>query len=75
MSVIESSSPEELSILASAVAISLARDRTKDEINVLGNFTAAVGAILLTIAAQKESIETLQDKKQQLKDLKKELKR
>ncbi|MTK14110.1 MAG: hypothetical protein F8N39_19220 [Clostridiaceae bacterium] len=75
MSVIESSSPEELSILASAVAISLARDRTKDEINVLGNFTAAVGAILLTIAAQKESIDTLQDKKQQLKDLKKELKR
>ena len=75
MSVIESSSPEELSILASAVAISLARDRTKDEINVLGNFTAAVGAILLTIAAQKESIDNLQDKKQQLKDLKKELKR
>lgn len=75
MSIIESSSPEELSILASAVAISLARDKTSNEINVLGNFTAAVGAILLTIAAQQESINTLQDKKQQLKDLKKELKR
>lgn len=75
MSIIDSSSPEELVIVASTIAISLSKDKTNDEINVLGNLIATVGATLLTIAAQKQSIESLQEKRQQFKDLKKEIKR
>lgn len=63
MSNFNSLSPTELAILADAVAIALAEGKSPDEINVLGNFTAAVGAILLTIAAQNQSLSTAADTK------------
>jgi len=75
MSIIDSLNSDDLAVLASTIAISLAKDKTNDEINVLGNLVAAVGALLLTIAAQNQSIDSIQEKKQQIKDLKNELKR
>lgn len=63
MQSLNSLSPNELSILASAIAIGLAEDRNTDEINVLGNLIVAVGSILLTIAAQEQSLQSIKSKK------------
>lgn len=57
MGYINDISPQELATLANIVAIALTEGRTADESNVLGNFTAAVGALILTIAAQQQSLE------------------
>ncbi|ERI95070.1 hypothetical protein HMPREF1982_00468 [Clostridiales bacterium oral taxon 876 str. F0540] len=56
-------SPTELAILADAIAIALAEGKSSDEINVLGNLVTAVGALLLTIAAQDQSLRDAADKK------------
>lgn len=58
-------SPEELSILANIVAIGLTKNRTADEINVFGNLVTAIGSLLLTIAAQKQSLSSLEDQSNQ----------
>ncbi|MCM0649071.1 hypothetical protein NBE98_11865 [Clostridium swellfunianum] len=58
-------SPGELTILANAVALILSSDRTADEVNVLGNFITAVGALMLVIAAQQASLESIQNNQQQ----------
>lgn len=63
MSNFNSLSPTELAILADAVAIALTEGKSADEINVLGNFVAAVGALLLTIAAQGQSLRDAADTK------------
>ncbi|MEW9094915.1 MAG: hypothetical protein AB2417_07495 [Clostridiaceae bacterium] len=57
MGYINDISPQELATLANIVAIALTEGRTADESNVLGNFLAAVGALILTIAAQQQSLE------------------
>lgn len=54
--------PGELSLVAALIAISLAKGRTSDEINVLGNFIVAVGGLLLAYAAQAEFIAAEQNK-------------
>lgn len=75
MNALDSLSPDDLSLLASVIAISLSKGRTSDELNVLGNFISALGSLISTIAAQKESIDSFNEKKQQIKDLKKEIRR
>lgn len=56
MSDFSSFSPADLSVLASVIAIGLSEGRTPDEVNVLGNLIAAIGASMLTIAAQQQSL-------------------
>lgn len=73
MSILEELSPEELSLLTSAIAISLSKGRNNDELNVLGNFVSTLGSLLQMIGAQKESADSLKEKKQQIKNLKKEI--
>ncbi len=58
-------SPEELAILGNAIAITIAQGKSTDEINVLGNLIVDIGSILLTIAAQKQRLESLQQNNQQ----------
>lgn len=65
MSCIESLGPEQLAVASSLVAALLSRGLTSDEVNVLGNFIAAVGASMLTIAAQMSSQESKKDKQKQ----------
>lgn len=55
--------PNELAVLSTIVAIILSGDNSADDNNVLGNFLVAVGSIILTIAAQQQSINALQDNK------------
>lgn len=68
MEFINSMTPKELSILANAIAIELAECRSADEINVLGNFIVAVGSLLLTIAAQEQNLQSIQDKQKEMQD-------
>ncbi|MDP4090517.1 MAG: hypothetical protein Q8930_14800 [Bacillota bacterium] len=74
MSEFSSFSPEELSILAESTALSIAKERTAVEINVLGNFVAAVGGLLLAIAAQMVALQATQDKLDQITLLKNQIK-
>lgn len=74
MDFLNSVSPNELSILANVIAIGLAEGKTADEINVLGNFIVGVGGLLLTIAAQQQSLQAIQDKQQQMQNSKNKVK-
>lgn len=58
---IDNLSPEDLLVLTNAVAIVLMKDKKADEINVLGNFVVGVGCLLLTVAAQQQFLQTLQE--------------
>lgn len=56
MSDFNSLSPADISILASIIAIALSKGKSADEVNILGNFIAAVGASMLAIAAQQQNL-------------------
>lgn len=47
---------EELAVWAAILTLLLAKGRSPNELNVLGNLIVAVGSLLLTIAAQEEWI-------------------
>lgn len=63
MSIINCTDPEELSLLANAFAIALAKGRSADELNILGAFLNSVGDLIALMATQKESLENQQQKK------------
>lgn len=50
-------SPDDLIVLSAAISIELSKGKTADELNVLGNFLVAIGSLLLTSAAQKQSLQ------------------
>lgn len=58
MTFIDDLSPEDLIILTNAIAISLSKEKSVDEINVLGNFIVGIGCLMLTIASQQQYIES-----------------
>lgn len=74
MSIMNYTTPEELTLLANALAIALSKDRSADELNILGGFISSVGDLISLMASQKENLESQRDKKEQLKDLKKQMK-
>jgi len=60
---LSNSQPEELGLLAAVLGTALAQGRTPGEQNVLGNFLVTVGSVLMTIAAQGEHLNKLEQKK------------
>jgi hypothetical protein len=58
----EGFSPIEISTLAEFTAIILASDLNVDDLNVLGAFVTSVGDLISLIAAQKEYLETISNK-------------
>ena len=54
MTFLDNVSPEDLLVLTNIIAISLSKDRSADEINVLGNFIVGIGCLMLTLAAQQQ---------------------
>ncbi|MBK1810251.1 hypothetical protein JHL18_06340 [Clostridium sp. YIM B02505] len=58
MTIFDNLSPEDAVILTNAIVLALAKDKSADEINVLGNFITGVGCLLLTVAAQKQFVST-----------------
>lgn len=55
--------PEELSILATTIALELSQQKSADDLNVLGNFIVALGSLILTMAAQQQNFQQQQDNK------------
>ncbi|HWR45652.1 hypothetical protein [Sporomusa sp.] len=62
MSLLAHIGANELGALAAILAIILADDLDADELNTLGNFTVALGSIMLVIAAQKQFLKAQQEK-------------
>lgn len=58
-------SSDELTILASLVTLGFSKGLTADQMNILGNFLAAVGTLMTTIAAKEQALTTIEQKKQQ----------
>ncbi|NSA17885.1 hypothetical protein FHU25_001845 [Clostridium saccharobutylicum] len=54
-------SPEDLLILTNILAVSFSEGKTAIEMDVLGNFFVGIGCLMLTMAAQKEYLNTLQE--------------
>jgi hypothetical protein len=70
-------SSDELTIWASIIAIAISKELNLDQINILGNFLAAVGTLMTTIAAQEVTILAEQEKKEkekQAEDVQKQIK-
>lgn len=62
-------STDELTILASLVALGFSKGLTAEQINVLGNFLAAVGTLMTTIVAQDQALTTIQQKSSRRKKI------
>ncbi|WP_010236451.1 hypothetical protein [Clostridium arbusti] len=74
MSLFDSLTPKELTILVGLVSITVTEGKSAADNNVLGNFLTAVSANILNIAAQQENIESLEEKQKQIEDLQKQIK-
>lgn len=61
MTFLDNLSPEDLLILTNAITLSLSKDKTADELNVLGNFIVGVGCLMLTVASQQQYIVAQQE--------------
>lgn len=59
MAAFKYTSPAELTILANIIALAIAEGKTAEEVNVLGNLITAVGGLLLTYAAQQQTIKDI----------------
>lgn len=57
-------SPEDLLVLTNAITISLSKDKTADELNVLGNFIVGIGCLMLTVASQQQYLSSIQQQQQ-----------
>jgi dTDP-glucose pyrophosphorylase len=67
-------SPEEILALATAIALTLAKDRKTEEVEALGSFFEQIGQSLDTLAAQRELLEKREEKLEEIEELKKKIK-
>ena len=58
MTLIDNLSPEDLLVLTNAIAISLSKDKSINELNALGNFIIGIGSLIVIIASQQQYIES-----------------
>lgn len=72
MSCLNKIDPNLLILLNALVAVGISDDLSATDLNVLGNFIAALGALLLTKAAQMEARKPQEGTEQQLAALEKE---
>lgn len=86
MELLNSMNPCDLVVFSTAIAVCLSDSLTANELNVLGNFLAAVGGLIMTWAAQKQSLSetskssdneqiSLNELKSAIEDLQKKLKK
>lgn len=69
MNLIDSLDPDELALISSILAVAITKGKSAEDINVLGNFIASLGASILTIAAQEQYLSAKEEKKNQIIDL------
>ena len=58
MTFLDDLSPQDLLVLTNIISISLSKNKSADETNVLGNFIVGIGCLLLTIASQQQYIDS-----------------
>ncbi|PRX34862.1 hypothetical protein BX659_102179 [Orenia metallireducens] len=73
MCCLNSTSPENLAVLATLVGVILASDLDANTQNSLGNFLEAVGQTILTIAAQEQCLATDESSKLEYERLQKQI--
>lgn len=73
MSFSNSIGPDQLTLLATLIGIILSNDLDSDELNALGNFIELIGQAVLTIAAQQDNLESLQDCNHKIQCLSKQI--
>ena len=64
MSSLASLSPDSLALLTALASIAFSKELSLEDLNVVGNLFAAIGATILTEAAQKQNIITQQENMQ-----------
>jgi uncharacterized protein YacL len=68
-------SPDALVIIGAVIAILTTQNLSTDEVNVLGNLFAQIGASMLTKAAQQSAIQSKDELKNQISDMEEQLKK
>lgn len=59
--------PEDISLLISIVATALSKNKSIEELTVIGNFMISVGEIIITISAEKTNLRAKEMKKKEMK--------
>jgi hypothetical protein len=75
MSCLSSIGPNQLIIIDALISLAISDDFSADDLNILGNFIAAAGALILTKAAQLSAQNSKNNAKQQLQDLEEQIDR
>ncbi|MDR7856841.1 hypothetical protein [Tissierella sp.] len=65
--------PDTLVLFGSLISVLISQNLSNDEINVLGNIFAQIGASLLTKAAQQQSLQSKEELKKQVADMEQQL--
>ncbi|AGK97251.1 hypothetical protein [Clostridium pasteurianum] len=55
--------PEDISLLISIIATALSKNKSIEELTVIGNFMISVGEIIITISSEKANLLAKQTKK------------
>lgn len=66
--------PELSSVYANILALIISKDKTSDQLDVIGNFVVGLGGLILLISAQKSFCQSKEDKIKQIADLRKQIK-
>ncbi|MDD3224977.1 MAG: hypothetical protein PHX70_09825 [Clostridium sp.] len=74
MSTLDNFSPNELALIASVVAIIISDGKSADDLNVLGIIISSIGSNISLIAAQRQFIQSKEDKIKQIQDLQNQIK-
>ncbi len=73
MSNLSNLNPDVLVVLSTLVTVVATQNLNSNELNVIGNVVAQIGATILAKAAQMQSIESSDQLKQQICDMEKQL--
>lgn len=60
--------PEDISLLISIVATALSKNKSIEELAVIGNFMISVGEIIITISAEKANLRAKEMKRKEMKN-------
>lgn len=74
MSALDKFSPDDLTLLSAVIAIIISDGKSSDDLNVLGIIVSGIGTNISLIAAQKQFLQSKEDKIKQIQDLENQIK-
>lgn len=60
----DSFDPEDISLLISIIATAISKNKSIEELTVIGNFMISIGEIVITISAEKANLKAKKTKKE-----------